>query len=901
MSSGFRIFRRDRLNSINYGGGVLIAVKTEHPASIVDISNLHNIEIICVRVHLNGNNLFIVLTYMPPSSPQDRYVALISCLHSITTKMKDNDRIILLGDFNLPSLAWSLDLEINSMIPSSGNETSINYIQDLSTLGLKQINTITNNKSKLLDLIFVDDSNETSVKRCPPLVSPEDVFHPTLELSMNYSSNNNKSKFPVSKRLLNFNKTNLPKLIRMISSTNWDIFFPKRVNSPEELNSVIHKFNVLLLDYINRCVPRTKILDPPIALWHNKRLHALRNKKSRLYKKYKKSLLIFDYSSYLITRYQYQCLCKQAYSSYLNKISHNLKRNPKYFWKFIKHKRNDSISTPLLKFDEDTTNDVKVQCGFFAKFFQSVYNSEPYPSQSYVHPLRQFQISQPIISIDIVEKFASNLTPTTSCGPDGIPAFIIKHCCTSLAQPLFKLFTFSMSAGYFPTYWKISYIIPLHKSGSKLDVKNYRGIAKLSAIPKLFESILASQISLDIQRIISPLQHGFVSKRSTSTNLSECMNIILHQFKSKVQTDIIYTDFSKAFDSVNLELMMIKLEMYGFPTLLLNWLRSYMFDRCQQVLYNSVKSSPFIATSGVPQGSHLGPLLFNLYINDLPEVIKSSYTLMFADDVKIIHPLLDGHDKLQTDLDNLVNWSYVNRLPLNVKKCKCMSFTRSSAVTHPYTINGGDLERVMSFQDLGVIMDPKLSFNSHIDSIINKASIVLGCIKRWAKEFSDPYVTKLLYVSLVRPILEYVPIVWSPSYLTHINRIESVQKQFLIFCLRNLGWDPTKRLPPYEQRLKLLALHTLSSRRQMLNVCFVHRILIGDVDCPSLLSKLHMNVPVRFTRQPAFLSIKRYNQNYLNNFAFIVAQVDYNHLCEFIDFDRPLSTIKHNVLTFLNK
>ena len=146
-----------------------------------------------------------------------------------------------------------------------------------------------------------------------------------------------------------------------------------------------------------------------------------------------------------------------------------------------------------------------------------------------------------------------------------------------------------------------------------------------------------------------------------------------------------------------------------------------------------------------------------------------------------------------------------------------------------YTINGIKLELVQTFNDLGVLLDMKLNFRDHISKTVNKASGMMGFIKRWAKEFSDPYTTKLLYTSLVRPILEYGSVVWDPSYKVYSDKIESVQKQFLLFCLRGLGWNPNIPLPSYKSRLALIKLPSLYSRRNMLNISFLLNLFEGNV------------------------------------------------------------------------
>lgn len=182
-----------------------------------------------------------------------------------------------------------------------------------------------------------------------------------------------------------------------------------------------------------------------------------------------------------------------------------------------------------------------------------------------------------------------------------------------------------------------------------------------------------------------------------------------------------------------------------------------------------------------------------------------------------------------------------------------MTFYRTLDLGYNYNLNGVQLEKVCSFVDLGVTFDPKLRFHMHIEKIVNKATCTLGFIKRWAKEFSDPYATLRFYAALVRPILENASVVWSPQYQSYIDLIESVQKQFLLFCLRGLNWDQGYHLPSYESRLKLIHLPTLYNRRKMLNVCFVFNVLNGSTKSTFILNSVCVNVPSRTSRHYTFL------------------------------------------------
>jgi hypothetical protein len=201
-------------------------------------------------------------------------------------------------------------------------------------------------------------------------------------------------------------------------------------------------------------------------------------------------------------------------------------------------------------------------------------------------------------------------------------------------------------------------------------------------------------------------------------------------------------------------------------------------------------------------------------------------------------------------------------LPLNVNKCKTLTFTRSS---HPiiasYVLNGKILERVCSMTDLGVILDSKLSFREHIDSVVNKGSALFGFVKRLSREFRDPYLLKVLFVTYVRSQLEYANCVWQPFYVTHFNRIERIQEKFIKHALRQFRWNVNLDLPPYENRCRILVMDTLKKRRDVARVLLVFDLLSGKIGSPKLLSQINLSVPSYQTRGREFLFVEFHRTN----------------------------------------
>ena len=224
---------------------------------------------------------------------------------------------------------------------------------------------------------------------------------------------------------------------------------------------------------------------------------------------------------------------------------------------------------------------------------------------------------------------------------------------------------------------------------------------------------------------------------------------------------------------------------------MLRWLTSYLSERTQKVKVNNTFSDLILVLSGVPQGSHLGPVLFNIFINDLTKNIKYCKFLLYADDMKMFGIVNDLNDSLliQDDLNSINNWCKRNLMVLNVSKCNIISFSRKKlTINTEYCIEIEALKRVTKINDLGVIMDTKVDFNCHIETLTNNCRRTLASMMRRAKEFSDPYVTKALYCSLVRSKLEYASVVWNMIGITNSAKIESIQKQFLLFAIRNLDW-----------------------------------------------------------------------------------------------------------------
>lgn len=292
---------------------------------------------------------------------------------------------------------------------------------------------------------------------------------------------------------------------------------------------------------------------------------------------------------------------------------------------------------------------------------------------------------------------------------------------------------------------------------------------------------------------------------------------------NNVETHAIYTDFAKAFDSVDFSILLGKLKSYGIDGKLLDWFETYLSNRHLRVVFNGSFSAPFTPHSGVPQGSVLGPLLFNIFINDLGKQLKNSY-LLFADDLKIYNKIQSLNDviELQNDLNRLSLWCKQNKLHLNISKCKFISFTvNRNPLNVTYHIDSTALEQVTVVNDLGILIDSKLKFTQHIDNIFRKSLKMLGFIFRVTYKFTNVKCLKLLYTSLVRSHLEFQTQTWTPYQSTYKHKLERVQKKFT----RQLYYKLYLPYDEYDARLIEFGMLKLEDRRKYFDIRLLHSII----------------------------------------------------------------------------
>ena len=548
-----------------------------------------------------------------------------------------------------------------------------------------------------------------------------------------------------------------------------------------------------------------------------------------------------------------------------------MKSNPKSFYQYISSKSTKRDNIPdLIKPDGTKTQNDHEKCTTLNDFFSTVFTTE---NTSFMPNINeQVEDCNYVHSIFTTEEdmkeYLIKLKPNKSPGTDEIHPYLLRECASQLAKPLSMLFNLSMNTSLLPSEWKQAEIRPIFKKkGSKCDPSNYRPVSLTSVTCKIFEKIVKKALCnhLMSNNLLSPHQYGFIPGRCTDTQLLVTIKEWQKSLDNSIPTDVAYLDFRKAFDAVPHKRLLFKLSKYGIKGKLLAWVENFLSERKQYVKINNAKSDERPVTSGVPQGSVLGPMLFIYFINDLPDMTTVP-TKIYADDTKAFTEIKSEEDraKLQYSIDQMFRWSQDWQLHFNQTKCKILHIGENNP-KYSYFIGEGnnrtEIETTSLEKDLGVLVDNNLNFENHIDYIIKKACQKKAQILR-NFSFRSKKVLVPLFKALVRPVLEYVNTVWDSSFKTQIKLLEDVQRKYTKHILE------VKKLP-YEKRLERLNLPSLEFRRFRGDLIQVYKIVHKHYDRRSVNNLFTFSQDTRLRghsyKITKFITKKRQYQHFFTN------------------------------------
>nr|CAD2163913.1 unnamed protein product [Meloidogyne enterolobii] len=803
----YHLIRSDRQS--RKGGGVAILISDLIPFQKIKVPKIPNSDICCIDVFspLNQQKIRLIVVYRPTTKETlEHLTSLIDCLVLLSSI---DYPYYILGDFNFPNFNWASPNPFpNTLTPSE----SI-FLEFFHSSNLEQIVQAPTRNQNYLDLVLTSDKSLTSSLSVEAPMGGSDHNSIIFDIKLNFKS---RSK---SNPRYQFNKANYSHINGILANIDWVLFFYDCI----DVESCYNKFLSFLHTIIRSCVPLSNNSDSlehfPV---HIQRLHQYRK---NLWKGISKPHIK---EKFIETSKKLEHEISKFIRNRENKKLSNINTKFDYISSFMKQKHSNIPS--LIGQNNQLIFSNQIKSNILADQFSSVFSNHNFSSQTFSFsnhfPLTTIQT----ISIDpqIVFDIISRLDNSNNTSPDGVPNIFYKKCRDTLVIPLTHIFSMSILNSKIPSIWKKAIINPIPKKTNPQYPIDFRPISLLCSSSKILEKIIANELQsfIESNKILPACQHGFRKAHSVSTQLLEVMDDFTYALENKNSIDTIYFDLAKAFDTVPHSLLVSKLYKMGIQGNILSWINDYLSNRTFTVRVSEEKH----CTSGVPQGSILGPLLFITFISDLPTYCATpGITLkLFADDLKAYNVFKNRvtEPPLQIFINKFSEYCHLNGLKIAIEKCSVLYLGNSNPSTK-YFINDIVIPHISSedsVRDLGIHFSHDLKWDKHINIITRKAIRCSYSIFKSIKSRNPKILTNLFNI-YVRPILEFSSSVFNPHLDKDIKSIEKVQKDFLRWVFRRI--NPKTELPEYHDLLYYFKQESLFYRRIKADPIYSINMFVG--------------------------------------------------------------------------
>ena len=817
---GFNIERADSPSG-RRKHGVMIYIKdtVKYQRVSCDVKNV-------VSIYLPSYDLHLVCIYRPHSYTITENAQLLNYIESFM----QNKEVLLLGDFNLSSLRW----DRQNVTERAVSGVDIDFFDMFLNLGLTQLIDVPTifPSCNIIDLCLCSHADRVGFCEIKaPFPSCDHgvmLLHYIFQNSDHYNSTSPEN----CERL--WTKASYCKMNEKLSEINWE-YELDFLDVPRQYD----RFLAIINPLIDRFVPvktdsnkrRPWSSNPPMSLIQKKRNAWAKIKQFRRLYGRSSQISAQAWNEFRAVNDEIKSFSIKSQIGYEKSLVSQLSSNPKLFHSYIKHRKvNKPTVGPLMLNSGALTDDPILMSECFLQGFSSVFcgeiNTAPEPNQICHNSMEQF-----IITPCMVYKALNSLDPNSSMGGDGIHPRMLVKLSSSLALPLSMIFQNSLASGVLPDEWLYSLVIPIYTKGRRYDPLKNRPISLTCVLCKTLERIVINKLLdyLNTNDLISDDQYGFRSGRSTTDQLLLTYEYVSSKLDEKLTVDLIFFDFEKAFDKVNHYILIAKLLDLGIEGDVLHWIFQFLTNRKMKVRVAGKVSSVKEVTSGVPQGTCLGPILFLIFINHVCSKV-SSFFKIFADDVKICvgFDLATGEymsNALQRDIDLFVKVSESWGLKLNTSKCSVMRFSSKRcnlpvSGNSPYKIQNDFIKFVSVQSDLGVSVDRNLKFHAHVNKTVGMVGSLMTNMMTCTLCRSKDFMLNL-YVSHIRPKIDYACAVWNLGYIGDSKSLERLQRRWTRGIM---GFEGL----PYSERLRQLDLYSVKGRLLRYDLILVWKIVNGE-------------------------------------------------------------------------